>query len=223
MDEFTVTLFEAIERRLRGLTIASHKINYSEVTLVFAISEPKVTFWVPETIAFVVVAVLVPGWLEFVRLGKWCIEMKSKTVREAVRWQSDQGISYLSYHVEHLFLEMLTDLFPEELVRPTFTTGHGVDLALRRGGETFLIQIKVTAKPELLPPTRLLEVVAVAEQHRLGSPDTPAHFVLITNYYLPDEMTRKLTERGITVFPFELQEHLDSLRTRLRILFVHTK
>lgn len=66
VDEFTLAMFSAIERRLEGYEIAAHKLNYSGVARVFSIQEPTAPFWVPESIAFVLVAAVSGLWFAFV-------------------------------------------------------------------------------------------------------------------------------------------------------------
>lgn len=133
--------------------------------------------------------------------------MEGSAVRAAVGWQSDEGLSSLAYKAEHYVFNTLQQVFPEGSAM--FQADDHSLVAFTLEGHTFLFLIKVTPKPELLPPTMFVETVERLERHTLD------HVILFTNYFLPTTMVAKLKERGLEVFSFDLQESVGELERRL--------
>lgn len=68
IDELTIKLFSEIENRIPpGLILKANRVEYKRVPQAFSVVEPKATLMVPETIAFMIAALLFGAWISFVR------------------------------------------------------------------------------------------------------------------------------------------------------------
>lgn len=130
-------------------------------------------------------------------------------------WDDSYGLSSLAYKAERYFSSTLAELFPVGAVSSSGPKERGVAFIFLYKHVTFHVQVKVTPKSELLPPTHLEDIIEPLQRDDRDHAGKTDRFLLVTNYFLPPVMAERLTRANLIIYRFGMEDDNQTVRQGL--------